>query len=200
MAVYLAGLVGGSDWLFEQFKLFSPFVATGDWWRIFTAALLHGSLLHLGFNMYALYLFGPRLELQVGSPPFAALYLAAAGAGGAVSYLFGDPRIASIGASGAIFGLFGAWLVAAWKMRHSASGRSMFNTLFALLAINLVFGFVVPGIDWRAHLGGLLAGMGIAYLWSLFAVGKPNAVAIRTAIATAVIALDIAAVVLLTPF
>ena len=57
-------------------------VATGDWYRIFTAALLHGGLMHIGFNMYALYLFGPRLEQQVGSPAFAALYVASAATGG----------------------------------------------------------------------------------------------------------------------
>jgi membrane associated rhomboid family serine protease len=63
--------------------------------------------------------------------------------------------------------------------------------------LNAVLGFAISNIDWRAHLGGLLAGMGIAYLWSIFAVGKPNAVGIRTAIATAVIAFDLAAVLLL---
>ncbi|MCJ7780926.1 MAG: rhomboid family intramembrane serine protease, partial [Acidimicrobiia bacterium] len=171
-------------------------VAAGEWWRIFTAALLHGSWMHIGFNMYALYLFGPRMEQQVGSPSFAALYVAAAGAGGLASYLFGSIDQVSIGASGAIFGLFGAWIFVAWKMRHTPGGRSMFTQLFVLLAINIVIS-LTPGIDGWAHFGGFIAGIGIAALWSVLAVGKSNAVGIRTAIALGVIALDLAAVLLL---
>ena len=202
VAIFVIGLVSpvAEEWFFRTFAQFNALIAAGEWWRIFSAALLHANFLHIGFNMYALYLFGPRLEQQVGAPAFATLYLAAAGTGGLVSYLFGDPNQISIGASGAIFGLFGAWLVASWKLRHSPGGRVMFNQLFFLLAINVVFGFVVPGIDWRAHMGGLAAGALIAWLWSALAVGKPNAVAIRTAIATAVIAFDLAAVLLVQPF
>jgi membrane associated rhomboid family serine protease len=182
--------------LFLNLAQFNALVAAGEWWRVFTAALLHGGIGHIFFNMYALYIFGPRLETQVGSPSFAALYVAAAGAGGAVSYVFGAFDQVSVGASGAIFGLFGAWLFAAFKMRGSSAGRSMFNQLAVLLAINLALPLLIPNIDWRAHLGGLLAGIGIAWLWSLFAAGRPNAVAIRTAIAVGVIALDLAVVLL----
>jgi rhomboid protease GluP len=174
-------------------------VAAGDWWRIFTAALLHGSLLHIGFNMYALYLFGPRMEQQVGSVPFATLYVAAAGAGGLVSYLLGPLNQVSIGASGAIFGLFGAWIFVAWKMRKTPGGRSMFTQLFVLLAINVVIS-LSPGIDGLAHLGGFLGGLAIAALWSVFAAGKPNAVGIRTAIAGAVVAMDLVVVLMVAPF
>jgi membrane associated rhomboid family serine protease len=81
-------------------------------------------------------------------------------------------------------------------MRHTPGGKRMFNQLFVLLAINVALGFM-PGIDWRAHMGGLAAGVAIAYLWSVFAVGKPNAVAIRTAIAVSFIAADLALVLLL---
>lgn len=198
VGIYIVGFVSpaAGDWLFLSFAQFNVLIDAGEWWRIFTPILLHGSLLHIGFNMYLLYMLGPRLEQQVGSPAFGALYLATAGAGGLASYLSGSP-IPSIGASGAIFGLIGAWLFAYWKMRD-AGGRAMFNQLFVLVAINVVFGFIVPGIDWRAHFGGLAAGIFIAWLWSLFAAGKPNAVAIRTAIATGVIAFDLAAILLLT--
>ncbi len=198
VGIYVIGFMSpvAGDWLFLNFAQFNVLIDAGEWWRIFTPILLHGSLLHIGFNMYLLYMLGPRLEQQVGSPAFGALYLATAGAGGLASYLSGSP-IPSIGASGAIFGLIGAWLFAYWKMRD-AGGRAMFNQLFVLVAINVVFGFIVPGIDWRAHFGGLAAGIFIAWLWSLFAAGKPNAVAIRTAIATGVIAFDLAAILLLT--
>ena len=103
-----------------------------------------------------------------------------------VSYAFGATEQISIGASGAIFGLFGAWMFVAWKMRKTPGGRSMFNQLGVLLAINMVLPFMVGGIDWRAHLGGFAAGVLVAWLWSLLAVGRPNARTIRTVIAAAV--------------
>lgn len=188
VVIYVAGMLSADidRWLINNLSQANFLVATGDWYRIFTAALLHGGIMHIFFNMYALYLFGPRLEQQVGSTAFAALYVAAAGAGGAVSYALGPLNQVSVGASGAIFGLFGAWLFVAWKMRSTPGGRAMFNQLFILLAINLALPLLVPNIDWRAHLGGLAAGIGIAWLWSVLAVGKPNARAIRTVIATAV--------------
>lgn len=190
IAIFVAGYAS-PEWdqtLFRNLAQANFLVEAGEWYRIFTAALLHGSVMHLAFNMYALYLFGPRLEQQVGSPAFLALYVAAAGGGGMVSYALGPLNQISIGASGAIFGLFGAWIFVAWKMRGTPGGKSMFNQLGVLLAINLALPLLVDGIDWRAHLGGLGAGMLIAWLWSLFAVGKPNARMIRTVIAIAVAA------------
>ena len=183
--IFVIGLLSSDAdrWLFQTFAQGNFLVDAGDWWRIFTAALLHGGMMHVLFNMYALYLFGPRLEQQVGSPAFAALYVATAGTGGMVSYLFGDIQQVSIGASGAIFGLLGAWMFVAWKMRGTPGGRSMFNQLGVLLAINLALPLFVGGIDWRAHLGGLAGGILIAWLWSVLAVGRPNARTIRTIIA-----------------
>ncbi|MEN8040842.1 MAG: rhomboid family intramembrane serine protease [Actinomycetota bacterium] len=155
-------------------------------YRIFTVALVHGGLMHIGFNMYALYLFGPRLEQQVGGPAFGSLYLASAGGGGLLSMAFTTAGGISVGASGAIFGLFGAWIFVAWKMRGTPGGRAMFNQLLALMAINAVLPLLVPSIDWLGHLGGLAAGVLIAWLWSFLAVGRTNARTIRTAIALAV--------------
>jgi Uncharacterized membrane protein (homolog of Drosophila rhomboid) len=195
--VFLLGTLAPSlgDVLFGWFAQANWLIAAGEWWRIFTAALLHGGIAHIFFNMYALYLFGPRLEQRVGSPAFAALYVAAAGAGGAASYAFGPPQQVSIGASGAIFGLFGAWLFAAWLLREHG-GRRMFNELVILLVINLALPLLIPGIDWRAHVGGLLAGLAIASLWSKLAAGRANAVGLRSAIAAAVVVLDLVVVLL----
>jgi membrane associated rhomboid family serine protease len=103
-----------------------------------------------------------------------------------VSYAFGDIGQVSIGASGAIFGLLGAWVFVAWKMRKTPGGRAMFNQLGILLAINLALPLFVGGIDWRAHVGGLMGGILIAWLWSVLAVGRPNARTVRTIIAAAV--------------
>ena len=200
-AIFLIGALSpdAERWLFVNLAQFNILVNAGEWWRVFSAALLHASIMHILFNMYALYLFGPRLEQQVGSPAFAALYLASAGAGGAAAYvLLGTTSTTPlVGASGAIFGLFGAWIFVAWRMRNTPGGRSMFTNLMVLLGINLALPLFIPNIAWEAHLGGLVAGFAIAYLWSIFAVGKPNAIGIRTAIATGVIALDLAVVLVL---
>jgi len=200
-AIFLIGALSpeAERWLFVNLAQFNILVNAGEWWRVFSAALLHASIMHILFNMYALYLFGPRLEQQVGSPAFAALYLASAGAGGAAAYvLLGTTSTTPlVGASGAIFGLFGAWIFVAWRMRNTPGGRSMFTNLMVLLGINLALPLFIPNIAWEAHLGGLVAGFAIAYLWSIFAVGKPNAIGIRTAIATGVIALDLAVVLIL---
>ncbi len=195
-AIFLIGFLSPEThrWLVENLALIRP----GDTpiepeaYRIFTVALLHGSLMHLLFNMYALYIFGPRLEQQIGGSAFASLYLAAAGAGGLMSAAFGDFGF-SVGASGAIFGLFGAWMFVAWRMRHSPGGRSMFNQLGFLMAINVALPFLDRNIDWLGHFGGFLAGVGIASVWSVLAVGKPNARTIRTVTGSAaVVAVTIA--------
>lgn len=188
--IFLLGFVSPelNQWLVEHLALIRPGTSNlePELYRIFTVALLHGGMMHLLFNMYALWIFGPRLEHQVGSPAFASLYMASAGAGGLLSAALGDLGY-SVGASGAIFGLFGAWMFVAWKMRHSPGGRAMFNQLGFLMLINIALPFLVPGIDWYGHLGGFLAGVGIASLWSVLAVGKPRARAIRTTIGVAVI-------------
>ena len=202
VAIFLLGFLSPdlNDQLIQRFALVSGSLAAqfgtdGEWWRIITSAFLHGGIAHILFNMYALYIFGPRLEQQVGSPAFASMYFACAAAGGAMSYAFGNS--VSIGASGAIFGLFGAWLFVAWRMRKSPGGRAMFNQLFVLLAINLALPLLIPNIDWRAHVGGLTAGILIAWLWSIFAVGRPNAVAIRTTIALIVLAASVVVTVVI---
>lgn len=172
--------------LFDALQSSNRAIAEGEWWRVLTAAFLHAGVAHILFNMYALYIFGPRLETQVGSVPFAMLYTASAAGGGAASYLFGPPNQIAVGASGAIFGLFGAWIYAAWRMRTTPAGRAMFNQLAVLLLINLALPLIVPNIDWRAHVGGLLTGGAIAALWAHFAVGRPRAVEIRTVIGAAI--------------
>lgn len=127
-------------------------VADGEVYRLLTGAFLHGGLLHIAFNMYALWLFGPQLEAAFGRSRFLGLYLMAALGGTATSYAFGSLNTPSLGASGAVFGLFGAYLVLSRRLRRDASG------LWVLLGINFVLGFVVANIDWRAHVGGLIAG------------------------------------------
>lgn len=176
----------GSE-LFQRFAEYGPLVRDGEWWRVITAAFLHGGILHIFFNMYFLYLFGPRLEQQVGSTSFSAIYVASAVGGSVASLLFGPP-VPSIGASGALFGLFGAWLYAAYRQRGSAAGRRLFNELGGLLLLNLALPFFIPNIDLRAHIGGLATGLFITFLWEKVALKRPNAAHLRTYLALAVLA------------
>jgi membrane associated rhomboid family serine protease len=127
-------------------------VASGEYYRLLTSAFLHGGVVHLLLNMYALYLFGPPVEAALGRVRFAALYLVAALGGSALSYAFANPVQPSLGASGAVFGLLGAFLVINRRLGRDTSG------VMVLLAIIFAYGFLVPRIDWRAHLGGLVVG------------------------------------------
>lgn len=172
-------------------------VEAGQWWRVITAAFLHGGFLHILFNMYFLYIFGPRLEQQVKSGSFAGIYLASAAGGSLASVLFGPPNVPSIGASGALFGLFGAWLYAAYRQRGSAAGKAMFNQLGAILLLNMALPFFIRNIDWHGHLGGLFTGVAIAFLWERLASGRRNARVKRTIIAFAVLVVIMAIVIVL---
>lgn len=172
-------------------------IDAGQWWRALTAAFLHGGFLHIMFNMYFLYIFGPRLEQQVKSTAFAGIYLASAAGGSLASYLFGLPNVPSIGASGALFGLFGAWLYAAYRQRGSAAGKTMFNQLGALLLLNLALPLFIPNIDWYAHAGGLITGILVAFLWERLVRGRRNATTMRAVIAFAVLAAIMATLIIL---
>lgn len=199
VAIYLVGALipQAGDELFRWLAFFTPLVEDGEWWRALTVTLLHAGLIHIGFNMYALYLFGPRLEQQVGSLPFAALWLASAAGGSAASFLLGDPTRPAVGASGAIFGLFGAWIYVSWVQRSTPAGRAQFRTLGILLGLNLVLSFGVRSIDQWAHLGGLAAGLLIAAVWRGLAVGKQRAEVRRTLIASIVLVACLGVVILL---
>lgn len=169
-------------------------VDAGEWWRIFTPVLLHASLTHLLFNMWALWVLGPQIERGVGTMPFAALYVAAAGLGGAFTYFTGDLDVVAVGASGAIFGLFGVWASWALHRRNTAYGQALLRQIGFLLLINAAIPLIVPGVAWQAHLGGLVAGFVIGEIWAR--TRGRNAVAQRTIAALAVALLAAASVLL----
>lgn len=151
--------------LFRQFQLRAANVADGEWYRLITHAFLHDGLIHIGFNMYALYLLGPAIERRVGSVPFAGLYTASALSGAAAYVSIGGGRPA-VGASGAIFGLFGAWLASAWSQRHTAHGQANLRGIGVILGLNLLLPLIIPNIAWEAHVGGLVAGFIVAFAWT----------------------------------
>jgi rhomboid protease GluP len=140
---------------------FQPAIANGEWWRLLTPMLLHAprSLWHLGLNMYVLYLYGPEVERAFGTPRFLGLFAVAGFLGGATSYAFGPCPALGVGASGAIFGVVGALLMYLYNRRRSAFVRGYLRSITFLVLLNLVFGFLFPGIDNLAHLGGLAGGV-----------------------------------------
>ena len=127
-------------------------VANGEWYRLVTVALLHGGVLHLLFNMYALWVIGVQLESVLGRWRFATVYLLALIGGSTASLLFNASNVPAVGASGAIFGLFGATVIV--NRRRGRDATSMYS----VIAINLALGFFLPNVDWHAHLGGLIFG------------------------------------------
>lgn len=136
-------------------------IAVGQTWRLFTAMFLHAGLLHLLFNMYALWIFGAFMEAELGRTRFALVYFLTGLAASAASYAFmGDPRTVAVGASGAVFGVFGALVAFNWKRRHTALGAARLRSAIFILLINAFIGFSSGGaIDWRAHAGGFVAGL-----------------------------------------
>lgn len=134
-------------------------IREGQLWRLLTPALIHGSLAHIGFNMYALFSFGTSLERYFGRGRFITLYLLGAFAGNVMSFLFSDAY--SLGASTAIFGLIGAEAVFLYRNRKLLAGQfrgAIGNVLF-IIAINLFLVGSLPGIDNWGHIGGLLGGL-----------------------------------------
>ncbi len=138
------------------------YVATnGEYYRLTTATFLHANLTHLLLNMFGLWIIGTQLEPVLGRIRFVVLYLLA-GIGGSVAYyVVGDPAVPALGASTAVFGLFGA----AFVIARSRGGDT--RTILVLIGINLLFGFVVPGIDNWGHLGGLVTGGMVAGIYEL---------------------------------
>jgi membrane associated rhomboid family serine protease len=168
VAVFLIDSLTGRR--ISNFGMSQPFLiyGMGEWWRIGTAIFLHAGLLHLIFNMYALYIVGSILEEAWGAAKLTTAFLVTGVFASLVSATI--PTLTktavdlarspgSVGASGAIFGLFGALGVALYRRRHSPWARANLTQIAVIVAINLFIGFAVPGIDNLAHLGGLVAGV-----------------------------------------
>jgi membrane associated rhomboid family serine protease len=150
----------GRSSIYDNFALVPALVAHGEWWRLGTSMFLHYGILHIGFNMWALYVIGTPLEGMLGRARFAALYFLAGIGGSILSFSTGQLLTPAAGASGAIFGIFGAFFVIL-RRRNLESGG-----ILGLIVINLVLSFTFANIDWRGHVGGLVVG---AVLGAVFA-------------------------------
>jgi membrane associated rhomboid family serine protease len=139
---------GNGEWL--------PGVSDGAYWQLITSAFTHVQLLHIAFNMFALYLFGPQLEIYFGRVRYLALYFISALTGSALVYWAGPEFVPTVGASGAIFGLLGAMLVVSLKIRVNVQG------IVVLLAINFLMTVTISNISWQGHVGGFVGGLLVA--------------------------------------
>jgi membrane associated rhomboid family serine protease len=149
-AAYLVNLVYPQ--FYDYTALFGPLVDAGEVWRLFTVALVHGGLTHLFFNMFSLLLLGNPIEAALGKARFLVIFFTSLLTGSLASIYLTNELYVSVGASGAIFGLFGAFI--AMRNRISEGARD----IYVIVGLNFVFGFILGGVDWRAHLGGLLGG------------------------------------------
>lgn len=156
------GLNGGGT-VINDLGLRGTSVADGEYYRILTGGFLHAGLLHIGFNMFALYVIGRILEPGIGTVRFVFLYFASLLAGSLGALLLTDPGQVTVGASGAIFGIFGAMFVIARARGLSA----LAGEIGVLLLINLALTFGIPGISIGGHLGGLIGGMACALVITL---------------------------------
>ncbi|WP_230087133.1 rhomboid family intramembrane serine protease [Nocardioides marmotae] len=138
----------GGTWL--------PGVADGAFWQVLTSGFTHQAVLHIAFNMFALYVLGPQLEAALGRWRFLALYFLSLLAGSAVVLWFGGEYQATLGASGAVYGLFAALFVLARKVGGDV------RQIGVLIAVNVVLTLAVPGISWQGHLGGFAGGLLVA--------------------------------------
>jgi membrane associated rhomboid family serine protease len=160
VVAYLAEMVGGGSSaiggggsVIVDFGLFGPAVEDGEWYRIVTGGFLHAGLIHLGFNMLALYFLGGLLEPAIGPWRFIAIYFVSL-LGGSFGALVLDPLELTVGASGAVFGL----MAAAFLVARNRGFDQLASQIGLFVVINLVFTFSISNISVGGHLGGLFAG------------------------------------------
>lgn len=159
VAVYVLQLLYPTLW--ESLAYAPQFDGANGLLQVFTSGFTHSqsSIMHILLNMYSLFLFGTAIEPMIGKLRFISLYMIAM-LGGGVGVLVLAPDSAVVGASGAIFGLMGAYLI----LLRAVGGNP--SQMYAVIAINLVFGFIQPGIAWQAHVGGLVVGIIVAYIFA----------------------------------
>jgi membrane associated rhomboid family serine protease len=166
--VVLYGLQILTGGLLTAYLYYVPIATLAEPWRMITAGFIHSddlfsnptSVLHIVLNMYTLWILGQVLEPMLGRSRFFALYMLAILGGSVAVLLFGNPVGGVLGASGGIFGLMGAYFI----VLRSLGANS--NSIVGVIAINLVFTFLNSGISWQAHVGGLVIGGAVAFLYS----------------------------------
>ena len=155
--IYLLGFVYGQSNLINKFALYGPYIREHhEYYRLITGTFLHGNLFHLLSNCYALYVVGTQIESFYGKKKMLFIYLLSLVCGSLLTVALSEN--ASVGASGAIFGLMGSLLYFGYYYRVFL-GSTWKNNILPVIVINLVLGFIIPGIDYLGHIGGLIGGI-----------------------------------------
>ncbi|PJK15778.1 rhomboid family intramembrane serine protease [Chryseomicrobium excrementi] len=138
-------------------------VAEGEYWRLITPIFLHGGFMHLLFNMFSLFLFGPELERLAGRARFLTIYFLSGLTGTVASFLFEDAMYTHLGASGAIYGIFGAFAALVYYTRNVLP--QLKQIILPIIGIGIIMTFVTPNINITAHLGGLVMGFLLGFYY-----------------------------------
>ncbi len=172
--------------LFNNWDLYGPAVAAGDWWRLITSAFLHANIAHIALNMLAIGWLGAPVERYVGHLRYLGIYIVS-GLAGSAGALVLTPNAHTVGASGAVFGILGALLIIEYQQTGRITGQA-----FSLIVINLVFSFTFSGISVGGHIGGLIGGIASMLALSHFgrtrsAFGRPGLVGVAALIGVGVV-------------
>ena len=209
LLVFTAMLVGGAGFWHSANGVqlawganFGPATQDGQWWRLGSAMFLHFGVVHLAFNMWALWDGGQLVERMYGPARFALIYFASGLAGNLLSLVAHGGQAVSGGASGAIFGIYGALLVFLWQARrtlHPQEFRWLFWGALGFSGATIAFGFMVTGIDNAAHVGGFVSGLlsGVVLLRPLDA--SPRVLRRDRGLAGGALALAVATLILRIP-
>ena len=154
---FIPFLMGEYNNIINMYCVHGPSIRAGDYYRLLTGMFLHGSLMHLALNCYSIYIIGAQVESFLGKAKFAVIYFFS-GITGALLSITLNGSVGSVGASGAIFGLMGALLYFGYYYRVYL-GNVVKSQILPLILINLFSGFILPGIDNFAHIGGLVGGV-----------------------------------------
>ena len=158
LMVFLYGMLHSNDELINIFGNNYELVQKGQFYRLLTCMFVHGSIMHLLLNMYALYTIGPVVERYYGKSKYIFIYLVSGLLGSVFSSVFMSANSVSIGASGAIFGLLGSICYFTYYYRATLQGI-LRESIVPVIVINLIIGFMLPSVDLVAHIGGLLGGI-----------------------------------------
>ncbi len=154
---FVPWILGQYQYIVNAFCVHGPSVRAGEYYRLLTGTFIHGGFFHLFFNCYSLYIIGSQIESFLGKPKYIVIYLFSAITGSLLSITMQGAQ-SSVGASGAIFGLMGALLYFGYFYRVYL-GNVVKSQILPLIGLNLLFGFLTPGIDNFAHIGGLVGGI-----------------------------------------
>jgi len=173
--------------LFDMGAMQPIAVADGQFWRLFTAMFLHVGLLHVALNAYFFWLFGRMVEASFGRTWMVLIYVVAGFLASVASYAFGPVTTLAVGASGAISGVFGAFIAYNYRRRQHAMNAANLRLALTVIVLNAVIAIGYSSIDWRAHVGGLVAGFALGYLADSSGPARQRAVVRFAGVATLVV-------------